>query len=205
MAVLTALVLVAVAGSPAQAQTKVRKDKVGERGIGATWDLRSVKVQNTSRRFALTVRVGDVRRGRTAVTSAIVPAKDVTSDPTKVRNYSLSTLPGPRGRWVTDLALFDETAEQSDPTITCRGLKTTADEGRRGFVRVVVPQRCFGADRGRMLTFASTYDTVVTTEADGMRHAARQVAAARRGDGVVPDDQLFDSLTSDGITTRRGR
>ena len=57
--------------SPASAQTKTRKDKVGD--ATSNVDIRSAKVQNNARSYGLTVRFQKVQKRRTAVAVSLFP------------------------------------------------------------------------------------------------------------------------------------
>ncbi|MFY0408413.1 hypothetical protein [Solicola sp. PLA-1-18] len=181
LVVLTVAVTVGLAGAPASAQTKVRKDKVGE--VAADIDVRSAKVQNNRAAYALTLRFVKVRRGHTALAAFISPA----GEPEAV--YVLQVLPTSRGRYSPTLERLDLDGDSGLQKVGCPGAAARGKAGRRGYVRVVVPQSCFGADAGTLVTSAFSFDG-----------SEGGILSGKRGDEPYQDDA--DGLSD--ITTRRG-
>ncbi|MFY0408414.1 hypothetical protein [Solicola sp. PLA-1-18] len=189
LVVLTVAVTVGLAGAPASAQTKVRKDKIGD--AVANVDIRSAKVQNNSRNYAVTVRVQRVQRGVTGTVVLLLPAG--AGNPDDATIYGVATIPISGGRYSTQL--FDLGSELDDEDrVSCPGLTSRVERGARGYVRTTVPQSCLGSAAGTLAALVGTFDK----RDAGFRTAMR---AARRGDEPTSDtNDVVDSF----ITTRRG-
>ncbi|MFY0408811.1 hypothetical protein [Solicola sp. PLA-1-18] len=173
------LLLVVAAGGPASAQTKKRMDAVGD--APALMDLRSVKVQNGAKRFVVTVRVSEVRRGRTGLGFAI--GRSSNTEAHRVEHYVI-VLPQGR-RWVAGAGSL--TTEDERPW-ACERLRTTFRTGRNGWIRVSFPQRCLGDRAGRQRVNVMVGDV----ESGGVG------AYLPDGDATEPDDgdQLKHVITA---------
>ena len=183
VSLLVAGVAVGLLGSPASAQTKVRKDTVGE--APARFDIRSVKIQNTTTKLAVTVRLTTVQKRRTSV---IVFSSNSADGETS--SY-LQVVPVSKGRYQLSgaVGVGDDVTQ-----LRCPAATTRVRQGSRGFIRIVVPQSCLGASAGRQVTDVGAYDK--------QSYAARQTALrAMRGDEDA--NSVFDFLRT-SITTRRG-
>ncbi|MDO9377506.1 MAG: hypothetical protein Q7T56_01555 [Nocardioidaceae bacterium] len=178
-------VVVALAGSPASAQTKVRADPRGD--SPARTDITGVKVQNTADRFAVTVRLADVRPGRTAV------AFGSGRTPNAQAGFLVDVFPVSKGRFST--RVIAGAGEEEAAPLRCPAARTTVKAGRRGYVRVVLPQSCLGALAGRQSTDVISYDKRALGG-----DVSSDVSAAERGD--LSDELAFDFVST--VTTRRG-
>lgn len=147
--VIAVLITIGLAASPAAAQEKIRKDKKGD--APAHVDIRSVRVQNNSKNFAVSVTLTKVVRPHTSVQAAIYPKKATG------RVYAATSIPVAKKKYKTVLYSFTPNGDD-DTRIKCEGLKTTWKQGRMGKARIVVPQRCLGKDAGTARTMIYAFD-----------------------------------------------
>ncbi|MFY0409237.1 hypothetical protein [Solicola sp. PLA-1-18] len=191
VAAVTAGVVVGLAAAPASAQTKTRKDKVGD--APARVDIRSVKVQNNSANFAVTVRVANVTKRKT---SAVVFFGTPSGKAGTKNLVSFETIPVSKGRYKFAATKVDADGQASE--FTCAGAGVTIKGGANGYFRVKVPQSCLGADAGTQRTQVFTYDK---QEAKGQQQSGRLL----RGDeGAGAGDDISSDTLRTPITTRRG-
>ncbi|MFY0405447.1 hypothetical protein [Solicola sp. PLA-1-18] len=189
IAFVAAGVVVGLAGAPASAQTKTRKDKAGD--APSRVDIRSVKVQNNAAKFAVTVRMANVVKRQTIATVGV--SKNFESD---APVFIVESVPVAGGRYKTTALLLPSDPEAGRPSrVQCPGLQTTVKTGKRGYFRFVMPQSCLGAAAGRVETSAFSYD-----KQDFGGAVFSNIA--RRGDEPSSIEDLTDETST--ITTRRG-
>ncbi|MFY0405446.1 hypothetical protein [Solicola sp. PLA-1-18] len=186
VSIVLAVLVVGLSAGPSAAQTKARKDGVGE--VPRRIDISSVKVQDNAENLAVTVRLRTVQPRRTAVLVDLTPRRG--------DYYFVYSLPTGKRSYMVQLRVFPAEAER-DHAVDCPRLSVRWDQGRRGFARFVVPQSCL-SERGRIMQ-----TSVQSIDAGDL--GGRAVPRAARGHG---DDMIeSDGLGKDGvgfISTRRG-
>ncbi|MFY0408415.1 hypothetical protein [Solicola sp. PLA-1-18] len=200
LVVLTVAVTVGLAGAPASAQTKVRKDKIGD--APANVDIRSAKVQNNASKLAVTVRFQKVQKRRTSLAVSFLPGSldELTDSDSTLTFYSLSSEPVSGGRYSARLVRISFDGSQSlddldEQRVRCPGLSARWKRGTRGFARVVVPQSCLGADAGRQVMAVTSFDKKAIASGLAVRQSLR---------GDLSDDEIPIDFIDSPISTRRG-
>ncbi|MFY0408416.1 hypothetical protein [Solicola sp. PLA-1-18] len=163
MVLVVAAVAVGLVASPASAQTKTRKDKVGD--AAASFDLRSAVVSNRDNAIVVKTRFTKVTKRRTAVYSYLTP-RGTKYD----QGYVVDSYPISKGRYRTVLFKLDG---KDSTVVPCSGVRSTWKKGARGLARVVVPQSCLGDDAGTLEVWPVVYDNRDVTDSGG--RAAKRV------------------------------
>ena len=160
---ITAAMLLGLGATPAGADTKVVRDKVGE--TNAANDITRVRFSNGEHRISAVFHYRNLGEGHFGAEVVV----DVGHK--GARAYALSRVEVANGKWRVRLFRFSQKRHSPYQRVRCHGKSVEAFPGPKSKLLYRLPQRCLGDDAGDAWFQVRNYRSEGAVEGD---HAPRR-------------------------------